>query len=186
MLGFFSAIFVADTKITFAYNFIAPLTYLFPTQQTFQRRFNVVFGLIWRRDVAQRQINVETTLRTSTLKSTTFNNVETTLCISMLNWTTLDNVETTLSFSTSIFTMLGNVETTLQIWPFEKKYKPPFKNKMIFLNFKEYVGLNIFLHLFPILTVHDGGCYHIEASPLICGANQWTGFYIIAASVMKG
>ena len=45
------------------------------SQQTFQRRFNVAFGLIWRLDVAQRQINVETTLRTSTLKSTTFNNV---------------------------------------------------------------------------------------------------------------
>ena len=44
-------------------------------QQTFQGRFNVAFRLIWRRDVAQGQINVETTLRTSTLKSTTFNNV---------------------------------------------------------------------------------------------------------------
>ena len=28
--------------------------------------------------------------------------------------------------------------------------------------------------------------YHIETSPLICGANQWTGFYMITASVMKG
>ena len=92
------------------------------SQQTFQRRFNVAFRLIWRRDVAQRQINVETTLHTSTLKSTTFNNVETTLCISTLNWTTLDNVETT-SFSTLIFTTLGNVKTTLRIWPFQKKNK---------------------------------------------------------------
>ena len=32
---------------------------------------------------------------------------------------------------------------------------------------------------------HDGGRYHIEASPLICSANQWTGFYTITASVMK-
>ena len=48
-------------------------------QQTFQRRLNVVFRLIWRRDVAQRQINVETMLCTSTLKFTTFNNIETTL-----------------------------------------------------------------------------------------------------------
>ena len=39
------------------------------TQQT--TSFHVVFGLIWRRDVAQRQINVETTLRMSTLKFTT-------------------------------------------------------------------------------------------------------------------
>ena len=36
------------------------------------------------------------------------------------------------------------------------------------------------------LTLHDGGRYHIETSPLICSANQWTGFYMITASVMKG
>ena len=90
------------------------------TQQTFQRRFNVVFRLIWRCDVAQRQINVET-LCAWTLKFTTFNNVETTFSISMLNWTTLDNIETMLSFSMSIITTLRNDETTLRIWPFEKK-----------------------------------------------------------------
>ena len=78
------------------------------SQQTFQRRLNFVFRLIWRRDVPQRQINVETTLCMSTLKFST------------LNWTTLDNVETTLTFSTLVFTTLGNVETMLQIWPFEK------------------------------------------------------------------
>ena len=33
---------------------------------------------------------------------------------------------------------------------------------------------------------HDGGRYHIETSPLICSENQWTGFYMITASVMKG
>ena len=32
---------------------------------------------------------------------------------------------------------------------------------------------------------HDGGRYHIETSPLIFGANQWTDFYMITASVMK-
>ena len=32
---------------------------------------------------------------------------------------------------------------------------------------------------------HDGGLYHIEISPLICSANQWTGFYMIGAFVMK-
>ena len=32
---------------------------------------------------------------------------------------------------------------------------------------------------------HDGGRYHIETNPLICRANQWTGFYMITASVMK-
>ena len=32
---------------------------------------------------------------------------------------------------------------------------------------------------------HEGGPYHIETSPLICRANQWTGFYIIGTSVLK-
>ena len=32
---------------------------------------------------------------------------------------------------------------------------------------------------------HDGGRYHIETNPLIFYANQWTGFYMITASVMK-
>ena len=123
------------------------------TQQTFQRRFNVVFRLIWRCDVTQRQINVKTKLGTSTLKFTTLNNVETTLYFSTLNWTTLEKVEATLSFSTSIFRTLGNVKTTLRIWPFEKKINPWFKNKII-LSFKKYAGLKEyagFSSFFPIL-----------------------------------
>ena len=118
-------------------------------QQTCQRRLNVVFRLVGRRDVAQRQINVEKTMCTSTLWFLTFNNVETTLSISTLNWTTLDNVEKTLSFSMSIFRTLGNVETTLWIWPFQKKIKPRFKSKMIFLSFKKHAGLKIFFNFSP-------------------------------------
>ena len=38
--------------------------------------------------------------------------------------------------------------------------------------------------LLRIYLFHDGGHY-IETSPLICCANQWTGFYMITASVMK-
>ena len=34
-------------------------------------------------------------------------------------------------------------------------------------------------------SFHDGGRYHIETSPMVCRENQWTGFYIITASVMK-
>ena len=40
-------------------------------------------------------------------------NVELSLRISTLMWTTLDNVETVMPFSTSSFTTLVNVETTL-------------------------------------------------------------------------
>ena len=32
---------------------------------------------------------------------------------------------------------------------------------------------------------HEGGRNHMETSPLICRANQWTGFYLITASGMK-
>ena len=39
---------------------------------------------------------------------------------------------------------------------------------------------------FEVMVFHDGGCYHIETSPLICcSANQWTGFYMIPVSIMK-
>ena len=31
----------------------------------------------------------------------------------------------------------------------------------------------------------DGSSGPIETNPLICSANQWTGFYIIGTSVMK-
>ena len=91
------------------------------SQRTFQRCFNVVFWLMRRRDVGQRQVYVETTLCISTLEFTTSNNVESMLCISTLIWTTLDNIETTLSFSTLIWTTLVNVETTLWKWPFLKR-----------------------------------------------------------------
>ena len=32
---------------------------------------------------------------------------------------------------------------------------------------------------------HDGGCYHIETSPIICSTNQWTGFHMVRNSVRK-
>ena len=32
---------------------------------------------------------------------------------------------------------------------------------------------------------YDGGPYHIETSPLICFADQWTGFYVKGTSNMK-
>ena len=114
------------------------------SKQTFQRQLNVDFRLIWRRDVAQRQINVETML-----------------CTSTLNWITLDNVETTLSFSTSIFTTLGNVETTLRIWPFEKKKASIQKQNNIF----ELQGICWTQNLLQFLPILRGICKRIFAEP---------------------
>ena len=93
------------------------------TQETFQCGLNVVVRLIWRRNVRQSQVNVETLLCMSTLKFTTLNNVNLALPISVLILTTLDNFEKLLVFSTSSFTTLIKVETTLSIWSFSKSWK---------------------------------------------------------------
>ena len=96
-------------------------------QETFQRGPKVVFGVIWRCDVGQSQINIETTL-----KFTTFNNIKSTLSISTLILTTLDNVKAMLLVSTSSFIMLINIETTSR-WQFSKSWKEQKK----ILNFKK-------------------------------------------------
>ena len=58
-----------------------------------------------------------------------------------------------------------------------------------------FVGANIsfisetndFLkNLNKVLTLSWRRPLYIETTPLICSANQWTGFYMIAASIMKG
>ena len=120
--------------------------------------------LIWRRDVAQYQINNETTLCTSMLIFTTLNNLESTLSISTLIWTMLDNVKATLSFSTSIFTKLRNVEIRCEYDHLKKgkKIKLRVENEIIFLSFKEYAGFKNFVILFPILR---GICKIIFAEP---------------------
>ena len=131
------------------------------TQQTFQRCFNVVFWLIRRRDVGQRQFNVETTLHISTLEFTTSNNVESMLCISTLIWTTLGNVETTLSFSRSSFTTLVNVKTTLWKWPFLKKKQQIIPNRIHGIQSFNYYFI-IFFTLLPMLR---GICRRVRARP---------------------
>ena len=40
----------------------------------------------------------------------------------------------------------------------------------------------LILTLYPF---HDGIRYHTETSSLNCTANQWTGFYMTAASILK-
>ena len=55
--------------------------------------------------------------------------------------------------------------------------------KNVFLKILQNSQKNIFAGVF--FFFHDGGRYQIETSPLICRANQWTGFYIVTASVLK-
>ena len=42
---------------------------------------------------------------------------------------------------------------------------------------------NVSQHFLKVF--HDGGPYHIETSPLICIANQWTCFYMIGPPPWK-
>ena len=47
--------------------------------------------------------------------------------------------------------------------------------------------VSILVSILPdsIELFHGGDPYHKETSPLVCFANQWTGFYMIRISVMK-
>ena len=86
----------------------------------------------------------------------------------------------------------------LSIYVFGPCLKPNYK-KYIFPSSKSFIKLlNVFDQnclSMPYLTrkdfrhqqwhqlFHGGGRYHIETE--LCWANQWTGFYMITASVMK-
>ena len=67
----------------------------------------------------------------------------------------------------------------------KKREKHPWRK----VNFSKVAGFasHLFFSVFwiDIYLFHDGGRYHIETSPLIYSANQWTGFYMISTSVME-
>ena len=78
--------------------------------------------------------------------------------------------------STSYFPMKTKI-----LADFEICINIPLKSIFVLVNgivFNASNGLIVYLF-------HDGGGYEIETNPLICVAIQWTGFYIITASVMK-
>ena len=88
-----------------------------------------------RRNVGQRQINVETTLCISTLKFTTSNNVESTLCISTLTWTTLDNNVIQPTDSDEIANIISTLNMNKSSGPNSTPYKIlNLLKKKIFLN----------------------------------------------------
>ena len=98
------------------------------------------------------------------------------------NWNT-----TRFDVSGYVFILNTNKIFTRKIL-FTAKYLP----QLAHISEKRLTSLNT--DLFRLVAIsrktllkifHDGGHYHIEASPLICSANQWTGFYMITASVMK-
>ena len=91
---------------------------------------------MWRRDVAQRHINVETTLCMSTLKFTTFNNVELNNFRQRQNNVVIFNAD-----FHNVGQRRNNVGNTT-IW---KKIQALIQKKKVFLSFKECGGLKIFI-----------------------------------------
>ena len=73
------------------------------------------------------------------------------------------------------------------------EWRPQYQSKTILLFFFQILLLhNKIIHFrskiifsFNFSFFHYGRPYHIETSPLICSASQWTGFYMIGISVMK-
>ena len=51
------------------------------------------------------------------------------------------------------------------------------------LNSLPPLPLNSLIFIYALF--HDRGPFHIETGPLICSANEWTGFYMIGTSVLK-
>ena len=54
-----------------------------------------------------------------------------------------------------------------------------------FYELVQYLDALLHVKIEQKYILHDGGPYHIETSPLLCRANQWTGFSMIGTSVMK-
>ena len=64
--------------------------------------------------------------------------------------------------------------------------KRSIKKSLQIISIKETVSLLPKVAVDNLLFIHTwSGPYHIETSTSICGANQWTGFHVITASVMK-
>ena len=107
-----------------------------------------------------------------------------------LRWSKLKNLQTLktkLRWSRSIF--------SASIFKFSKP-KPISDQKFLFYMPKNAIKLSIFKcfkaiwkgKLWPEMGLqlfHDGGPHHIETNPLICSANQWTGFCMIGTSTIK-
>ena len=112
--------------------------------------FNIFVKVIWRRDVGQYQINVETTLCMPTLKFIMLNNVKSMLSISKLTLTTLDNVETMLS---SFITFI-NLEQRCEYDHFQKVEKSQkyfqeqrYTNKFVLDHFQAWTHPKSFMKL---------------------------------------
>ena len=50
---------------------------------------------------------------------------------------------------------------------------------------KNWSEIGNYFNTNSLYLFHDGGPYHVETSPLIYSANQWTGFYKIGTFVIK-
>ena len=74
----------------------------------------------------------------------------------------------------------------MKLFPIFNSYEKLQRVKQLTQKTKfDYVLIRTGLYANTCLTLYDGCRYHKETSLLICSANQWTGFHMITASVMK-
>ena len=67
-----------------------------------------------------------------------------------------------------------------------KQRKGRIVTKLFYEKSTLWLNSNLFMLVLPLFNFFMArGRYHIETSPLICFANQWAGFCLITASVMK-
>ena len=81
----------------------------------------------------------------------------------------------------TIITSINVIDTDRFLWA-SKRLRvelKPSKSEICSLE------VDVLLTQWRVYNVHDRGSHYIETSPLICSANQWTGFYMTGTAVMK-
>ena len=74
------------------------------------------------------------------------------------------------------------IENALWIDATSASFRMPKKNQFARDQNFQY---NIVAGFYTLFNSFMTGRHHIQTSPLICSGNQWIGFYMITASIMK-
>ena len=90
-----------------------------------------------------------------------------------------------LDIEVYITNMCGALRNFIPFVQCKKREKHPWRK----VTFSKVAGFasHVFFSVFwiDIYLFHDGGQYHVETSPLIYSANQWTGFYMMGTFVLR-
>ena len=74
-----------------------------------------------------------------------------------------------------------NMRLTPQAW----SHRPTFLSLISQFKLSIFLGMLILACTWVLELFHEGGHFHIQTSPLIYSANQWTGSYMVGTAVIK-